>query len=347
MGPATASAAGLESAEDQSRQRQRPGRSTSSGRRRRDPCGHCDPGRSTDSIREVAVRDQHPPGRAHNRIQLKNASYGRHATVNAACARCRPARSAPARRGADSGAHRPAFEAHPGSEAIQEGIRMMPITDRVQNQADDKTVQPSSNSSVNAAGTRLRRRLSKIFHRDSSESGFFRRLPSGPGTPRQQPARNLPIPANPAVPAAHVRAVAGRIFLVQLHIAQQPRPRVAPFQKIVAEDPVLGKRPLEGPLERIDIIDALADERAFAEQVLVNIGDGARIGIDARLASAHARIPRPVRPAGSRPPVAEGCRTPRDTLLVFVVPRRDSAGAPWRPQTAMPNRAAAAYPCPG
>ena len=50
---------------------------------------------------------------------------------------------------------------------------MMPITDRVQNQADDSTVQPSSSRSVNAADVRLRRRLSKIFQRDSIESGFF------------------------------------------------------------------------------------------------------------------------------------------------------------------------------
>ncbi len=50
---------------------------------------------------------------------------------------------------------------------------MIPSTDRVQNQADGKTVQPSSKRSVNAAGARLRRRLSNIFHWDSSESGFF------------------------------------------------------------------------------------------------------------------------------------------------------------------------------
>ena len=50
---------------------------------------------------------------------------------------------------------------------------MIPSTDKVQNQADGNTVQPSSNRSVKAAGTRLRRRLSKIFHRESIESGFF------------------------------------------------------------------------------------------------------------------------------------------------------------------------------
>src|SRR5450759_5019953 len=51
----------------------------------------------------------------------------------------------------------------------------MPITTKVQNQAGDKMVQPSSNRSVNVAGTRLRRRLSKIFHWDSVESGFCSR----------------------------------------------------------------------------------------------------------------------------------------------------------------------------
>ena len=186
----------------------------------------------------------------------------------------------------------------------------------------DKTVQPSSNSSVNAEGTRLRRRLSKIFHRDSPESGFFWRRAAGAGNARQQPARNLPIPANPAVPAAHVRAVAGGIFLVQLHIAQQSRPRVAPFQKIVAEDPVLGEASVERPLERIDVIDPLADERAFTEQVLVNIGDGARIRVDARLAPAQPRIPRPVRARQAHGHARLKDAVPlTDTLLVFVVAR--------------------------
>ena len=50
---------------------------------------------------------------------------------------------------------------------------MIPITAKVHNQNGDKTVQPSSSIRVNADGTRLRRRLSKSFHRDSPESGFF------------------------------------------------------------------------------------------------------------------------------------------------------------------------------
>jgi hypothetical protein len=52
------------------------------------------------------------------------------------------------------------------------GISMMPITDKVHNQAGDRRVHPNSNSSVSAVGSRLRRRLSMSFHWDSFESGL-------------------------------------------------------------------------------------------------------------------------------------------------------------------------------
>ena len=150
------------------------------------------------------------------------------------------------------------------------------------------------------------------------------------------------------MPAAHVRAVARWVFLVQLHIAQQPGPRVAPFQKIVAEDPVVGETPVQCPLECINIIDALADEGAFTEQVLVNIGHGTRIRIDAGLTCAHARIPRPVRAGQAhRHPRLKDAVPLNDTLLVFDRSAHDSAGAPWLPQTATPNRVPVAYPCQG
>ena len=46
-----------------------------------------------------------------------------------------------------------------------------------------------------------------------------------------------------------------------------------------------GKRPSSAALERVDVVDAFADERALAEQVLVDVGDGARVRIDARVAA--------------------------------------------------------------
>ena len=64
----------------------------------------------------------------------------------------------------------------------------------------------------------------------------------------------------------------------------------------MAENPVLGKSTFESSLEHLDIIDPLADERSLMEEVLVNIGDGARIRVDARLTPEQSRIPRPVVP---------------------------------------------------
>src|SRR5688572_3287835 len=111
-----------------------------------------------------------------------------------------------------------------------------------------------------------------------------------PGHAAQQPAGDLPVAADPAVPAAHVRAVARRILLVQLDIAQQPGARITAFQQVVAENAVLRKASLERALERIDVIDALADERAFAEEILVRVGNGARVRVDAGLRAEELRV---------------------------------------------------------
>ncbi len=59
------------------------------------------------------------------------------------------------------------------------GTNRMATPHSVQSQAGCSTVQPSSSSTVRAAGVRLRRRLSKIFPRDSGDSGFLT-LTAGP-----------------------------------------------------------------------------------------------------------------------------------------------------------------------
>jgi hypothetical protein len=69
-----------------------------------------------------------------------------------------------------------------------------------------------------------------------------------------------------------------------------------------------GKAAAERLLEGIDIVDALADERAFAEQILIDVGDGAGVRVDARFAAVQAGIARAV---GARQADAtRGCRMP-------------------------------------
>ena len=126
-------------------------------------------------------------------VPLKNASWGRQRSVKIAWVTPLPAdRAAPARCwlvSTSSGFFRTSMR-----ELIKEGISTMPKSDAVQNQGDGSAVQPSSASSVNAGDTRLRRRLSRIFQRDSGLSGFFRERALGPGTPGSSHRRSCQSP---------------------------------------------------------------------------------------------------------------------------------------------------------
>src|SRR5450631_435632 len=62
---------------------------------------------------------------------------------------------------------------------------------------------------------------------------------AGTGHEGKQPTRQLPVAANPPVPAPNVRAIARRMLLVELHVAQKPRSRVAALEQVVAEDAVV------------------------------------------------------------------------------------------------------------
>ena len=105
-----------------------------------------------------------------------------------------------------------------------------------------------------------------------------------------QPANQLPIAAYPAVAARHVGAVARGRVLEQLHLAEQTGACVAALEQVVAQDAVLGHAVAQRAFENIDIVDAFADKRAFAEQVLIDIGDRPRIGVDASLAAVQPGV---------------------------------------------------------
>ena len=63
-------------------------------------------------------------------------------------------------------------------------------------------------------------------------------------------------------------------------------------KRVVAEDAVFREAPVEGALERVDVVDPLADVRALTEEVLIDIRYRARIGVDARLPAKQARVAR-------------------------------------------------------
>ena len=70
----------------------------------------------------------------------------------------------------------------------------------------------------------------------------------------------------------------------EIDIGHQRRARIAAFQQVVTEDEVFRKTSIDGLAKGVHIVDALADEGAFAEQILIDIRHFARVGIDARIA---------------------------------------------------------------
>ena len=112
------------------------------------------------------------------------------------------------------------------------------------------------------------------------------------GTLPPEPRGDLPVAANPAMPPAHVGRKPGRKTLEQLHVVDQPATRETAFDQVVAEYAVFREAAAKHGSEGVHVVDAFADEAAFAENVLINVARLLRIGIDARIAGKKLREQR-------------------------------------------------------
>ena len=82
------------------------------------------------------------------------------------------------------------------------------------------------------------------------------------------------------MPPPDIRMIARRKFFKKLHVADERRAGIASFQQIVAQNPVLRKFSADRIFKGIHIVDAFADERAFAKNILIDIGHCSRVGIN-------------------------------------------------------------------
>ena len=83
-----------------------------------------------------------------------------------------------------------------------------------------------------------------------------------------------------------------RKIVDDLDVGHETRARVEPFEEIVREQRILRHTAIEGRLERIDVVEALAGEDPLVEQVLIGIGHGGRVGVDARMSGVDTREDR-------------------------------------------------------
>ena len=88
----------------------------------------------------------------------------------------------------------------------------------------------------------------------------------------------------------------------------------------MAEYPILGKTIFKRLFERVDVVYALADERAFAQQILIDVGNRARIRVDPRFTRSEPLIFRqPSTRQGHAHTRLQDAISLNDTLFVFVV----------------------------
>ena len=89
-----------------------------------------------------------------------------------------------------------------------------------------------------------------------------------------------------------IGAVAGGVFLIDLDVAGQAGARIAPLDEVMTQNAVCRQAILQRALEGIHGIDALADERAIAEQILIDIGNGACVRVDPCIATEQVGVGR-------------------------------------------------------
>ena len=112
--------------------------------------------------------------------------------------------------------------------------------------------------------------------------------PAARAHPREQPAQDLPVAAHPAVLPPRVGEHARRIVVDQLDVGDQRGARVDALEEIVREQRVLRDAAVERRHEGVDVVEALAGEDPFAEEVLVGVGDRGGVGVDAGVAGVDA-----------------------------------------------------------
>ena len=128
---------------------------------------------------------------------------------------------------------------------------------------------------------RRQRPAQVVEHLPSAERRSGRAVADRRGNSSEEPRQELPVAAHPAMLARRRDLVARREVLDHLDVGDEARSREDTFEQVVAQHGVLGHATFQARLERVDVVDALARERSLVEKILVNVGNGEHVGIEA------------------------------------------------------------------
>ena len=140
----------------------------------------------------------------------------------------------------------------------------------------------------------------------------------GNGSVARDPWQQLPVTAHPAMLPLGGDIEPGGEILDHLDIRDQRGTGEDAFEQVMAEHGVVGHPALQRGGEGIDVIDTLASEGAFGEEVLIDVGNRSGIGFDAADAGEGAAIDRCLLADGQR-----GCHARLQDAVAFDDPQAD------------------------
>ena len=107
------------------------------------------------------------------------------------------------------------------------------------------------------------------------------------GHAAEEPLRNLPVATDPAVLPASVGGVVRRVVVDDFDVGDEAGASVGALDQIVRQESVSREAAIQHFVQDADFIDAFAGEDAFAEEILVDVGDGTRVDIEAGFAGVE------------------------------------------------------------
>ena len=166
------------------------------------------------------------------------------------------------------------------SQGATAGIASASPTIRLHAAGAEEMTQPKSSRSMEAIGTRLRRRLSSMRQRLIMLSGLRALWPLRGRHAPKNPSCNLPVAANPAMLALAEAGVVERHVFEQLDVGGETHAHMRAFDQVVAQQRFGRKAVAQAFVERGDVVDGFAVKDGFAEQFLLRVGNrlSVRIG---------------------------------------------------------------------
>ena len=79
-----------------------------------------------------------------------------------------------------------------------------------------------------------------------------------------------------------------RVVVDHLEVGDEGRASVDTLEEVVRQQRILGHTAVEGRDEGVHVVETLAGVDAFVEEILVHVGDGGGVRVDARVAGVGA-----------------------------------------------------------